>query len=114
MSYYQHTPYYGYNYQPVIQQSPSIYGKVVDGIEVVKATDLPIGQTGVYPKADLSEVFIKSWNADGTTRIDTYQKVIQSSSEADYFEQILNRLDALEQKLKPSKKKKTVEVDVDE
>lgn len=59
---------------------PSLYGKVVDGIDVVKAMDQPIGSSGIYPKADLSEIFIKGWNSDGTTYIKEY-KLIEPKSD---------------------------------
>ena len=33
---------------------------------MVKATDVPIGGYGVFPKGDFTEIYIKSWNQDGT------------------------------------------------
>jgi hypothetical protein len=44
-------------------------GKLVDGEEMVKATEVPIGSYGIFPKADFSEIYIKSWNNNGTTSI---------------------------------------------
>lgn len=59
--------------QPQQTQVPMLYGKVVDGIDVVKAMDVPINQAAICPKADLSAVYIKSWNADGTTKVSEYK-----------------------------------------
>jgi hypothetical protein len=41
----------------------------VDSEEMVKATEVPIGSYGVFPKADLSEIYLKTWNNNGTTSI---------------------------------------------
>lgn len=54
---------------------PSLFGKYVDGIEMVKAMDQPIGSSGIYPKADMSEIFVKGWNNDGTTFINNYKLI---------------------------------------
>lgn len=54
----------------------TLLGKVVDGEEVVKATEVPFGGYGVFPKADLSEIYIKSWNNDGTTKMIKFQPII--------------------------------------
>lgn len=110
--------------QPV-QQSPTLLGKVVDGIDVVRGIDQPIGQSGIYPTADGSAVYVKAWNPDGTTRIDEYKKaeqpVEQNSLSVNHFDEILNKLECLDKKIdgmKPSspttRKKKIVEVDEDE
>lgn len=51
-------------------------GKIVDGIEMVKATDIPIdGNNYYFPKADGSEVYSKRWLQDGRTEINTYVKL---------------------------------------
>lgn len=64
------------NQQQVMQQSmPVINGKIVDGIETVRIQDVPIGSYGVYPKADSSVIYVKTWQQDGTTKIDEYEKV---------------------------------------
>ena len=74
MSYYQNSFYpnyntygnYNYNPQPQMAVTPqqatanSVQGKLVDSIEVVKASEVPFGSYGLFPKADLSEIYIKS------------------------------------------------------
>lgn len=84
--------------QPQPQNISYLNGKVVDGIDVVKVTDVPIGGYGIYPKADLSEIYVKSWNQNGTTSVITY-KIQQEEPQAkqDTIEQkIIARIDALE------------------
>lgn len=48
-------------------------GKIVDSADVVKATEVPIGGYGIFPKADLSEIYTKIWNNNGTTSIITFK-----------------------------------------
>lgn len=51
-------------------------GKIVDGIEMVRATDIPIdGNNYYFPKADGSEVYSKRWLQNGSTEINTYVKL---------------------------------------
>ena len=58
--------------QTVTQYQP--LGKVVDGIDTVKATDIPMdGNVYYFPTADGSAVFGKQWTMDGKTRILTYK-----------------------------------------
>ena len=68
-------------YPPQQQQVPPIQpnslqsnlnGKIVDSEDIVRATEVPIGGYGIFPKADLSEIYIKSWNNNGTTSIITF------------------------------------------
>jgi hypothetical protein len=42
---------------------------------MVKVAEVPIGAYGVFPKADLSEIYIKTWNNNGTTSIVTFKPV---------------------------------------
>ena len=73
MNYYPSNLYGNYSYGAAYPQAvnlpaqnlnQSLLGKVVDGEDVVKATEVPFGGYGVFPKADLSELYIKSWNND--------------------------------------------------
>ena len=56
-------------------QASTLNGKLVDSLDVAKATEVPIGGYGVFPKADLSEIYIKSWNNNGTTSIITFKPI---------------------------------------
>jgi hypothetical protein len=60
---------------PQSQQPQLLNGKIVDSADVVKATEVPIGGYGIFPKADLSEIYIKSWNNNGTTSIITFKPI---------------------------------------
>ena len=56
----------------------SALGKMVDSIDVVKATDIPMdGNAYYFPKADGTEVYCKQWLQNGTTRILTFKPVFE-------------------------------------
>lgn len=88
---------------PQTQQPQSLNGKIVDSEDVVKATEVPIGGYGIFPKADLSEIYIKSWNNNGTTSIITFKPIIQEVKEPQTVEdnslKIIERLNALDAKI---------------
>ena len=109
-------------------------GKIVDSVDIVKATDIPMdGSMYYFPKADGSMVFGKQWLANGQTRILTFKAVLDEegnnlSSEAEkfkiepsdelleifqsMFDGVLERIDKLEKSLKPnSRTKKEVSAD---
>lgn len=78
----------------------SINGKIVDSIDVVKATEVPLGGYGIFPKGDLSEIYLKTWNGNGTSSIISFKPVIESASPSiDINEQILLKINNLEEKL---------------
>ena len=58
----------------------STIGKVVDSIDIVKATDIPMdGNSYYFPKADGTEVYCKQWLQNGTTRILTFKPVFEDN-----------------------------------
>lgn len=90
--YGQYNSYYPYQYQqprydlqqnqPLFNQQQSIQpqqqaglnGKVVQAVEQITANDVPMdGSVAVFPKQDMSEIYTKSWNADGTIRTIVYR-----------------------------------------
>lgn len=55
-------------------QQMNVIGKIVDSIDVVKATDVPMdGNIYYFPKADGTEIFGKQWLPNGQTRILTFK-----------------------------------------
>lgn len=110
MNYYPSNLYGNYSYGAAYPQAvnlpaqnlnQSLLGKVVDGEDVVKATEVPFGGYGVFPKADLSELYIKSWNNDGTTKITTF-KPVETAPEpepVDTTKIILDKITEIENKL---------------
>ena len=83
-------PIYGYNqsqmsnYQApqslMTSQTSQLPGKIVDSQEVARVSDIPFGGYGIFPKADLSEVYIKMWNNNGTTSLVCFKPVIEGQA----------------------------------
>lgn len=89
-------------------QAMGLGGKMVDSLEVVKATDIPMDNATYYfPKPDGSEIYTKRWGQDGTCKIDTYRREAEPPSEEtkqfmDGFlckEDVMKMQDAMTQKL---------------
>ena len=54
--------------------------KVVESIDMVKATDIPMdGNMYYFPKADGTEIYGKAWMANGQTRILTFKPVLEDN-----------------------------------
>lgn len=60
-------------------QNNQIPGKIVDSQEVARVSDIPFGGYGVFPKADLSEVFVKVWNNNGTTSLLCFKPIVEGN-----------------------------------
>jgi len=100
------------NYQQPMQ--PTLLGKNVDSIDVVKAMDIPLGSIGYFPLQDGSGIITKSWNNDGTTKITEYKPIETKKDTIKYLtredletalkEFDFSRLDDLEDELKDIKK----------
>ena len=66
--------------QTPVSNQMSALGKIVDSIDVVKATDIPMdGNAYYFPKADGTEVYCKQWLQNGTTRILTFKPVSEDN-----------------------------------
>lgn len=66
-------PQYPIN-QPTIQNP--LNGRVVNGVEEITANDVPMNVPySIFPKNDLSEIYIKSWNANGTIQTIAYAPI---------------------------------------
>lgn len=88
--------------QQQVPQMLGLNGKLVDSADMVKATEVPIGGYGIFPKADLSEIYIKSWNNNGTTSITTFKPFTPPDPEqqqASMQSSILDRIGVLEEKI---------------
>lgn len=59
------------------QQQIGISGKVVESIDMVKATDIPMnGETVYFPKADGTEIYTKRWLPNGTTEVIAFKPIL--------------------------------------
>lgn len=117
MAYYQNSFYPSYSSYMQQQQIPQyaamapqqtiqaigLQGKVVDSIDAAKVSDVPFGGYALFPKADLSEIYIKSWNNNGTTQISVYKPLPAEDSpeqkQEDFNTIILQKVVGVEQKI---------------
>lgn len=90
--YNPYNPYYTYTQQPQMQQIPkqnqSVYkpqtimglqGKVVDSLDVVKATDIPYdGSISYFPLTDGSAIITKQLQQDGTSKVVIYKPISEN------------------------------------
>ena len=54
-------------------------GKIVESVDMVKATDIPMdGNMYYFPKADGTEIYSKAWMPNGQTRILTFKPVLDN------------------------------------
>ena len=72
-------PNYQTNQTQMSVQNNQIPGKNVDSQEVARVSDIPFGGYGVFPKADLSEVFVKVWNNNGTTSLLCFKPMVEGN-----------------------------------
>lgn len=72
-------PNYQSNQTQMSVQNNQIPGKIVDSQEVARVSDIPFGGYGVFPKADLSEVFVKVWNNNGTTSLLCFKPIVEGN-----------------------------------
>lgn len=62
---------------PQTNQNP-ITGKIVESVDIVRSTDIPMdGNLYYFPKADGSEIYTKQWLSNGTTQILTYKPSVE-------------------------------------
>lgn len=76
-------------------------GKVVDSVEVVKATDIPMdGNSYYFPNADGSEVYSKRWLQNGKTEIVVYtkQNPITESKEVKETNELMEKLNGFDER----------------
>lgn len=97
-------------YQPV-QQQIGINGKIIQTVENITANDVPMdGSVAFFPKNDLSEIYAKKWNSDGTICTVLFKPILNNKStetvenpEINSTEKltktVMERFDALEKRI---------------
>ena len=67
--------------QPMQMQfvsKPQMIGRYVNEVAEITANDVPMdGNAAFFPKQDMTEIYAKSWNSDGTIRTVVYRPVIE-------------------------------------
>ena len=64
------------------QQIVGINGRIVQAVETINPNEVPMdGSVAFLPKQDLTEIYAKSWNADGTIRTLTFKPVLNDKTD---------------------------------
>ena len=105
-------------YQNPVQQAPTqqqaavpqLIGRTVNSVDEITANDVPMNYPyAIFPKNDLSEVYLKSWTPNGTTQTITFKPEInttpnntnrQESANTKATEEIMRRFDELSDQIK--------------
>lgn len=62
------------NQQAMPQQIAGVNGRIVQAVENINANEVPMdGSMAFFPKQDMSEIYVKGWNADGTINTIVYK-----------------------------------------
>lgn len=100
------------------QNAVQMYGRIVPAQECIAPNEVPMdGNTAFFPKQDLSEIYAKSWGADGKIYTRLYKPVLDadpsnlpSDTEKAKFDLsdeatavFMKRFDELEQKIEQLK-----------
>lgn len=66
--------------QTIPQQIAGINGRIVQAVENINANEVPMdGSVAFFPKQDMSEIYVKSWNANGKINTTVYKPCIEPS-----------------------------------
>ena len=72
----------GANQQAMPQQIVGINGRMVQAVETINPNEVPMdGSVAFFPKQDLTEIYAKSWNTDGTIRTLTFKPVLNDKTD---------------------------------
>ena len=72
----------GANQQAMPQQIVGINGRIVQAVETINPNEVPMdGSVAFFPKQDLTEIYAKSWNADGTIRTLIFKPVLNDKTD---------------------------------
>lgn len=85
--------------QPQIPFSP--LGKVVESMDIVKVTDIPMdGNAYYFPKADGTEIYSKQFMPNGQTRILTYKPFLEEEADNSSQNEIQGKFDGFNDALR--------------
>ena len=72
-------------------QQPQLIGHIVDGQKTIQASDVPMNAPyALFPKNDLSEIYLKSWTANGTIQTIVF-KPVQNQQTENLIYRLLNQ-----------------------
>ena len=99
-------PNFNQMYQPQMYQQTGIQGRIVDNVDVVKATEISLdGSVNYFPLADGSAIVTKQLQQDGTSRIVVYKPVINETPKYITNDDLNNEVSSLKQQIEEIRNK---------
>ena len=94
--------------QPIQNQQFAPIGKIVESMDIVKVTDIPMdGNVYYFPKADGTEIYSKQFMPNGQTRILAFKPILEdnpnilsSEQEKSLYEALNNVLVGIQEDVK--------------
>lgn len=75
-------------------QSQGLNGRVVQAVENITANDVPMdGSAAIFPKQDMTEIYIKSWLPNGTIHTTVYKPVLEPQTDKSSIEEEKQKFD---------------------
>lgn len=74
-----------------IQPEPQgIIGKMVQSADMITANDVPMSTISFFPRQDLEEIYVKSWDANGTIKTIVYKPCLDdlNSNAVNYSDEL--------------------------
>lgn len=78
----QFSPYMSQTYRmpETAPQAHGLHGMFVQSQDNITADCVPLdGTAAFFPKQDMSEIYVKNWNADGTIRALTFKAILDNN-----------------------------------
>lgn len=90
--------------QPIISRPMMIPGRMINSSEEIMPNEVPMdGSVGLFYKNDLSCIYSKSWNSDGTIRTIKFvpyeEEAKANTNEEETLSIVLSKLDAIEKSI---------------
>lgn len=99
-------PNFNQMYQPQMYQQTGIQGRIVDNVDVVKATEISLdGSVNYFPLADGSAIVTKQLQQDGTSRMVVYKPIVNETPKYITNDDLNNEVTGLKQQIEELRSK---------
>lgn len=83
-------------FQPSIPTQPNMAGRIVKTVEEIVPNEVPMnGNVGIFPLSDMSSIYVKGWNQDGTISTVLYRPVSNEEKPQEASISLMDIMDSL-------------------
>lgn len=83
-------------FQPSIPTQPNMAGRIVKAVEEIVPNEVPMnGNVGIFPLSDMSSIYVKGWNQDGTISTVVYKPVVDAEEPSEPTVSLVDIMDSL-------------------